>query len=388
MPSEHARLSASAADRWIHCPGSIKLAEDLKLPNTGSAYADEGTMAHSVGEWKILNAEKGPAYQKAKKSWESSEYWSEEMNEATTAYSEEVQRIFLESLQKDASTVRMVEQKIDLTPWIPGGFGTSDAVIIGAGEIHVIDLKYGKGVKVEAQGNPQLRLYGIGSAALFSDLYEFETVVLHIIQPRLDHISEERIPLEELQAWAEEVIKPAAKEASEGSERQACGDWCRFCPARAVCRARADENLKLAQLDFKKPMALSKEEIAEVLAQIDKLQAWAKDVSDYALERALDGEHYDGWKLVEGRANRRYSDEAKVAQQLISEGFNEAMLYERKLLTLTAMEKLVGKKRINEMQDAGLIVKPQGKPVLVPITDKREELSTATSAAEDFGGTT
>ena len=386
MPSSHARLSASAADRWMHCPGSITLTEQLNLPNTGSAYADEGTMAHSVAEWKLTNARKGPKYQKARKAWEASEHWCREMDEATDFYADEVQAIYMRLLQEDAAAVLMVEQRIDLEPWIPGGFGTSDAVVIGNGEIHVCDLKYGKGVKVEAEGNPQLRLYGLGSAALFEDLYEFENVVLHIIQPRLDHISEEHISLADLQAWGDEVIRPAAKEASEGSERQECGAWCKFCPAKAVCRARAEENLALARMEFRQPPALTPEEIAEVLGQIDRLQAWAKDVADYALQQALNGEKYDGWKLVEGRANRRYADETKVAETLRGAGFDDAMLYEKKLLTITAMEKLVGKKRFAELLegDAGLVIKPTGKPVLVPTSDKREELNTANAAASDF----
>lgn len=390
MPSSHARLSASAASRWINCPGSIKLAEDLNLPNTSSAYADEGTMAHSVAEFKITGPKSGPKYQQALKVWQQSEYWCGEMDEATNFYADEVHDIYIGLLHKDSSTILMAEQRIDLTPWIPDGFGTSDAVVIGAGEIHVIDLKYGKGVKVEAEGNPQLRLYGLGSANLFQDLYDFDTVVLHIIQPRLDHISTEKISLDDLKAWAEDVVKPAAKEASEGSDRQACGDWCRFCPAKAICRARAEENLALARMDFKKPAALSKDEIAEVLGQIDRLTAWAKDVEDYALEQALAGEHFDGWKLVEGRANRKYADEDKVVKALTAAGFKKAMLYEQKLLTITAMEKLVGKKQFSELLEgeAGLVIKPTGKPVLVPTSDRREELNTAKAAAEDFGGAT
>ena len=387
MPSSHARLSASAAERWMHCPGSITLTERLQLPNTGSIYADEGTMAHSVAEWKVMHTESGPAYKKERGKWEASEFWCGEMDEATTFYANEVQDIYIRLLQQDAGTVRMVEQRIDLKEWIPGGFGTSDAVVIGAGEIHVVDLKYGKGVKVEAEGNPQLRLYGLGSASLFGDLYDFDTVVLHIIQPRLDHISTERIALKDLRDWGKNEVRPAADEAANGSERTACGDWCRFCPAKAVCRARAEENLELARMDFKKPMELTHDEIVEVLGQIDRLLSWAKDVTDYALAQALAGEKFRGWKLVEGRANRRYTDETKVAVTLKAAGFDEAMLYSKKLLTITDMEKLVGKKRFAELLegDAGLVVKPTGKPVLVPASDKREELNTAQAAADDFG---
>lgn len=387
MPSSHARLSASAASRWLNCPGSIKLAEELHLSGGTSSYADEGTLAHSVAEFKLVGPKKGPKACAERKKWEASEYWCGEMDEATDFYREEVEAVYVDLLRKDASAIIMAEQRIDLTPWIPDGFGTSDAVVIGAGEIHVIDLKYGKGVRVEAPGNPQLRLYGLGSAHLFGDLYDFDTVVLHIIQPRLDHISEERIGLSDLYDWGETVVKPAAKEAANGSDRQSCGDWCRFCPAKAVCRARADENLALARFDFAKPPALSPEEIAEVLGQIDALTSWAKDVSDYALEQALAGEHFDGWKLVEGRANRKYADEGKVAEVLTRAGYDEAMLYERKLLTITAMEKLVGKKNFSTLLEGnmGLVVKPAGKPVLVPASDKREELNTAKAAADDFG---
>jgi len=387
MPSSHARLSASAASRWINCPGSIRLAEELNLPNTSSAYSDEGTMAHSVAETKLTFKGSSEEWVKTRKQWEKSEYWCGEMDEATESYAELVTLTWLGLLNNDPAAVLMAEQRIDLSEWIPGGFGTSDAIVIGGGEIHVFDLKYGKGVKVEAKGNPQLRLYGLGSAHLFQDLYDFNTVVLHIIQPRLDHISEERIPLEDLRAWGRDVVVPAAKEASEGSERQACGEWCRFCPAKAICRARAEKNLELARMDFKKPPVLSKEEIAEVLGQIDALTAWAKDVEDYALEQALAGEHFEGWKLVEGRANRKYTDEDKVVKALEGAGFKRAMLYEQKLLTITAMEKLVGKKQFSELLEgeAGLVIKPAGKPVLVPVTDRREELNTAKAAAEDFG---
>lgn len=388
MPSSHARLSASAAHRWMECPGSIKLAEDSGMTGTSSAYADEGTMAHSVAETKLTFKGSSKEWQKQLKQWEKSEYWCGEMDEATSFYAEEVTITHLKLLKDDPAAVLMAEQRIDLSEWIPGGFGTSDAIVIGGGEIHVFDLKYGKGVKVEAKGNPQLRLYGLGSAALFDGLYDFDTVVLHIIQPRLDHISEERIPLEELRAWGRDVVVPAAKEASEGSERTKAGDWCRFCPVRSICRTRSEENLELAKYDFKKPPLLTPEEIGEVMALADRLVAWVKDVEDYALQKAIEGEHFEGWKLVEGRANRKYADEDKVAKALIEAGYSKAMLYEKKLLTITAMEKLVGKKAFSELLegDKGLVIKPAGKPVLVPSTDKREELNTAKAAADDFSG--
>ena len=255
--------------------------------------------------------------------------------------------------------------------------------MIGDGVINVIDLKYGKGVKVDAVNNSQLRLYGLGAAGLFEGIYDFDRVRMTIIQPRLDHISSEEISLEELRRWAAEEIRPAAEEALAGSERTACGDWCQFCPAKAVCRARAEYCLELARDEFKAPALLTTEEIGEVLRRAEAIKKWAADIADYALQQALAGEHYDGWKVVEGRSNRKYADEVKVADRLKQEGFDEAMLYERKLLGLTAMEKLVGKKKLTETLGE-LIIKPAGKPVLVPESDKRDAISTAEQAKADF----
>ena len=263
---------------------------------------------------------------------------------------------------------------------MPESFGTSDAVVIGGNAIEVIDLKYGKGVRVDATGNPQLRLYGLGAAELFGDLYDFENVRETIIQPRLDHVSTEEIALDDLRAWATEIVAPAARLAMDGAEIWNAGEWCRFCPAKAVCRARAETNLELAKHEFKAPPLLTDEEIGEILKKAEELEKWAADVAAYALDQALAGKHFDGWKLVEGRSVRKYADDIKVAETLKAAGFDEAMLYERKLYGITAMEKIVGKKKLTETLGE-LIVKPAGKPTLVPESDKREAIETA---AADF----
>lgn len=380
MPSKHAKLSASSAFRWINCPGSVALADQLPAPGS-SAYADEGTLAHALAELKLRKF-LGDAdnYDKELTQIQASEYYCGEMDEATDFYAETVQE-HLAAAGEDVEL--MIEQQFSLDNWVPEGFGTSDAVIIGGSTIEVIDLKYGKGVKVEAKNNPQLRLYGLGASALFGDLYDFKTVRTTIIQPRLDHVSGEEIPLKELLLWAEEDVAPKARMAMDGTDYTACGDWCRWCPAKAVCRKRAEYNLELAKDEFKAPPLLTDEEIGEVLRRAEEIQKWTSDIQAYALEQALAGKHFDGWKLVEGRSNRKYADDLKVAETLVAAGYDEAMLYERKLYGITAMEKIVGKKKLTTTL-GDLIIKPAGKPVLVPESDKREAINTTEAAKADF----
>lgn len=382
MPERHARLGPSAAHRWINCPGSVALSEQVSA-TTGGAYAEEGTVAHSLAELKLrkyLGELRGAAYTSKLKKIQSSEYYNNEMEEATDFYVDAVLER-LAAAGEDAEL--MVEQQFGLDQWAPESFGTSDAVVIGSGVIEVIDLKYGKGVRVDAPGNPQLRLYGLGAAGLFGDLYDFETVRETIVQPRLDHVSTEEISLGDLTGWASEVVAPAARMAMDDAEIWEAGEWCRFCPAKAICRARAEANLELAKLDFKQPPLLSDEEIGEILQKAGELEKWAADVAAYALEQALAGKHFDGWKLVEGKSNRKYADDLKVAETLKAAGFDEAVLYERKLYGITAMEKIIGKKKLTETLGE-LIVKPAGKPTLVPESDKREAIKTAEAAAADF----
>lgn len=382
--AKHARLSPSAASRWINCPGSIALSEQCPAPTT-SDYAEEGTTAHALAELKLRafmepTGKLSPLMAKEEKKVKASEFYCGEMEEATDFYHDVVTEKLIAG-GPDAEL--MVEQQFSLGEWVPEGFGTADAVIIAGNVIEVCDLKYGKGVKVSAKENAQLRLYGLGAAWLFGDLYDFDTVRMTIIQPRLDHVSTEEVPLKELLLWAEEEVKPRAIMAIEGTDYTCAGDWCRFCPAKAVCRKRAEANLELAKMEFKLPGLLTDEEIGKVLKQAEDLEKWVADVSAYALQQALEGKTYEGWKLVEGRSIRKYADDLKVAETLKAAGYDEALLYERKLNGITAMEKLVGKKKLTEVL-GDLIIKPAGKPALAPESDKRPAISTTEAAKADF----
>lgn len=379
MPDIHSRFPASASHRWIPCPGSIKISEQMP-PEGASSYAEEGTLAHAIAELKLRIATDRNVKAAELKKLTKSPLWDGEMDEATDYYRD----LVLEHLAgAGVSGELMIEQRVDFSEWVPGGFGTSDAVIVNDDVLEIIDLKYGKGVRVDAKDNSQMRLYALGAFEIFGDLYDFNKVTMTIVQPRLDHVSTEELTIDELLKWATDVVVPAANAAQGDNPATSAGDWCRWCPARAVCRTRADHNLELAKYEFKGGDLLDDDEIAEILAKADELSKWAADVEAYALQQALDGKQYDGWKLVEGRSIRKYKDELKVAETLQAAGFDEAMLYERKLLGITAMEKLVGKKKLTETL-GDLIEKPAGKPVLVPESDKREAINSAAGAAADF----
>lgn len=382
MPTKHAYLPPSSADRWIHCPGSVALAAQLPPPES-STYAEEGTLAHSVAELKLrrnIGELTQRQFTRSMTKYVKSEYWCGEMDEATDFYADTV----IEHLaDAGADAELMIEQYLSLDRWVPESFGTSDAVVIGGDTIEVIDLKYGKGVKVNAESNAQLRLYALGAAALFGDLYDFTQARYTIVQPRLDHVSSETVPLKELLLWAEDEVRPRAVMALEETDYTACGDWCRWCPAKALCRHRAEHNLELAKDEFKAPPLLTDEEIGDVLTRAEAVKRWVEDVQTWALEQAVAGKNFDGWKLVEGRSVRRYADDNKAAEKLIAAGYDEAMLYERKLYGITAMEKILGKKQLSTIL-GDLLVKPAGKPVLVPESDKRNAINNTEAAKADF----
>ena len=384
MPELHAKLSSSASKRWLGCPGSVKLSEHY--PNGSSIYADEGTIAHGVAEGMISKDDKLVQ----KYEVEAAKFYGEhpelngtflEMKMILQPYVDYVFEEYAAQVHEDGAAQLMTEERVDLTEYIPGGFGTSDVVILRQGRLHIIDLKYGKGVSVSAEDNPQLKLYALGTLARFDMLYDIEDVVMTIYQPRLDNVSTDTIKAKDLYTWGEEVIKPGAQLALSEDAPVHAGDWCQFCPARYDCKERARDAMELQK--YLGQMVLSPEEIAEILGKIDRLTKFAEDIKDSALTKALDGEEIPGWKVVEGRSIRKYvGSEEEIVRQCEGAGYDQALLYERKLLTITNMEKLMGKKQFAEVLGA-YVEKPEGKPTLAPESDKRPAI-TNNSAAEDF----
>ena len=269
--------------------------------------------------------------------------------------------------------VVLIEQRVDFSRWVEQGFGTADCIIIADGTLRVIDYKHGLGVLVSAEENPQMQCYALGALELFDDIYDIDQVSMTIYQPRRQNVSTYEISKDDLYRWADEVLKPTADLAFAGDGNFLCGEWCGFCKAKNECRARAEANLKLAQHDFKLPPLLTDTEIEVILGKVDELVSWASDIKEYALQQALSGKEWTGFKIVEGRSNRRYSNEAAVIDAVEKAGFDP---YEKKLLGITAMQKLLGKSRFDELLTA-YIEKPQGKPTLVPDGDKRPAMNTA-----------
>lgn len=366
-PNGHAILSASSSNRWLHCPPSARLGESYE--DKGSDYAAEGTDAHSLCEYKLRKA----LGQKAKNPTKQLSWYSEEMEDCATGYAAYILEQVEAAKQTCADPVVLIEQRVDFSRWVEQGFGTADCIIIADGTLRICDYKHGLGILVSAEDNPQMKCYALGALELFDDIYDIDTVSMTIYQPRRQNISTFEITKYELYRWAEEVLKPTAALAFAGDGNYLCGEWCGFCKAKHECRARAEANLSLAQHDFKLPPLLTDTEIEVILSRVDELVAWASDIKEYALQQAVSGKEWNGWKLVEGRSNRKYTNEAAVIQAVSEAGFDP---YEKKLLGITALQKLLGKSCFDELL-TGFIEKPQGKPTLVPQSDKRPAMNNA-----------
>lgn len=362
---KHAVLSASGAHRWLHCLPSARL--ELEFSNNESGAAAEGTAAHALCEHKL----KKTLHMRSKRP--ISDYNTDEMEEHSDAYVGFVMEQLEVAKQSCKDPLVLIEQRLDYSCYVPDGFGTGDCIIIGDKKLHIIDMKYGMGIIVSAIENPQMKLYALGALEIYDSLYDIEEVSMTIFQPRRENVSTWTISVKELKDWAENELKPKALMAYDGKGEYLPGEWCTFCRAAVKCRARAEEKLKLAQMEFKLPPLLTDSEIEEVLSKLSDLTKWANEIISYATDAAVNhGKEWHGFKVVDGRSIRKYKDEGAVAEAAKANGYKD--IYRQSLITLTEMQKLMGKSKFQEIL-GGLIHKPPGKPTLVPLSDKRPAMN-------------
>lgn len=375
MP-KHAYLSASASHRWLACPPSAKLCANIA--DQTSEYAQQGTDCHELCAYLVEKA-LGRA---GTDPTESLTFYDAEMQNCA----EEYRNYVLEQIEAAKELCQdpqvMIEQRLDFSRWVENGFGTGDCVIVADEVLQIIDYKHGLGVLVSAGddehgGNSQMMCYALGALEAFGDLYDIHQIKMTIFQPRRDNISTYTISKEKLLKWADEVLAPTAQLAYIGKGEFKAGDHCQFCKVKATCRKRAEYNLELAKYDFEMPATLDNIEIASILAKVDEMISWGNYIKEYSLQQAQSGVHFDGWKIVEGRSNRKFTDEAAVASKVKGAGYDP---YEKKLLGITAMSTMLGKKKFEDLLGE-LVYKPPGKPTLVPESDKRPAMNTA---IEDF----
>ncbi|MFV5769539.1 DUF2800 domain-containing protein [Mammaliicoccus sciuri] len=378
----HALLSASGAERWIKCPPSVRASEGIG--DQTSVFAQEGTFAHELSELYFSYMYEGLSsydFEAQLQEFKENEFFNEELNDYVKEYVVEVEERINEAFARNKDAILMFEERLDLTDYVPEAFGTGDVIVYSEGILEIIDLKFGKGVEVSAIENPQLRLYGLGAYELLSLIEDIHTVKTTIIQPRLNNISTEELDAQELVKWGKEVVMPQAEKAYKGEGEFNAGSHCRFCKIKHSCRARAEANA-IPEEKRKSPNLLTDDEVAELLHKIPDIKKWAEDVLSYATEQAhKNNKQYKGWKVVEGRATRKITDQQALLDKLKSNDYDEKELTETKLLSLTKLEKVVGKKKLAE--EAGdLIVKPQGKPTLAVESDKRQAIDRPSAAVE------
>lgn len=383
MPEEksHAVLSASSSHKWLVCTPSARLEE--QFPNKTSEYMEEGTLAHEIAEFKVrsyfLEAISKSAYTRRLNKLKEKQHFSQEMLIHTDTYLEYIKG---ESLKTSSKPFIALEQKVDFSQYVPEGFGTADCIMISGNDLHIIDFKYGKGVKVDATENPQMKLYALGVLFQYGMLYDIKQIRMTIVQPRLDSISEFSMPKDALIEWGENVVKPQAEKAFMGIGDFVQGDHCRFCRAKGACEFRAKENMKIVEeIQEKYNGIISDKEVGEMLSKTDGIEQWLQDLKEYALQQILKGKEVPGWKAVEGKSNRELVDIDKAFEILEANGYKSEILYEKKPLTLTQLEKTIGKANVAKAI-GDYIEKPKGAPTLVKSTDKRESFKI--SAQEEF----
>ena len=368
---KHAVLSASSSHRWLSCTPSARLEQEFEDRETEAAA--EGTAAHALCEHKLCRALKMQSRRPV------SQYDCEEMETCTDGYVQFVLETLAEVKRHCSDPIVSIEQRLDFSCYVPEGFGTGDCVIIADHTLHIIDFKYGQGVLVEAENNPQMMLYALGALCAYDALYDVDEVAMTIYQPRRENISTWTITVDALKAWAKEVLTPRARLAFEGKGDYRPGAWCVFCRAAVKCRARAEEKLALTQYEFAQPPILSDSEIEDILGRLDDLTRWAEEIRAYAQDAAVNhGKQWRGYKVVEGRSIRKYTDETAVIEAASAAGYHD--IFRRTLLPITEMEKFMGRQNFTKIL-GGLVAKPAGKPTLVPISDKRPPIP---SVQNDF----
>lgn len=383
---KHYFVSPSNLHRCLVCTPSAML--ETHFPDSQSPSAAEGTLAHKLAEVELQNFLRcnEPLLKEQRKKLMKSEFWSQSMDDYVEEYVSEVIRRYLNIKEDDPATVLLLEQKIVLDDFIPGGFGYGDAIIVGNHTVEVIDLKYGRNVAVSAEGNPQLRAYALGAYGELSCVYDIDTVVVTIVQPRNGGVSSETVPVKDLLAWADEM-RPRIELALQGEGEFVAGSHCKFCRAAVRCKALADYELEIAKKQFEDASVLSDEDIAEILGKADGLISWVNKITGYALQEAVDkGRKWPGWKLVAGRSNRKLSDEGEARKLLKEAGYTEdQFLKPQEIKGFTDLEKLIGKKKLDTLFK-DVIIKPPGKPKLAPESDKRPEWNAAKADFEDLDG--
>ena len=369
----HAVLSASSSHRWTKCTPAARL--ELEFDDTESSAAAEGTAAHALAEHKLRRALK----MRSKKP--ISPFDCDEMDEYTDVYVDFVLEQLELAKQSCSDPLVLIEQHLDFSKYVPDGFGTGDCILISDKALHIIDLKYGMGILVNAERNSQMMLYSLGALEIYDSLYDIDEVSMTVFQPRRDNVSTWTIPVDDLRDWAENELRIKAELAFKGEGEYCPGDWCTFCRAAVKCRARAEEKLKLAQSEFRLPPLLSDAEIEEVLGKLSDITKWANDLLAYATDAAVNhGKEWSGYKVVAGRSVRKFKDEDAVAEVAKVNGYKD--IYRQSLITLTEFEKLMGKAKFNEVL-GDLVYKPPGKPTLVPVSDKRPAINVS-NATNDF----
>ena len=381
MPSQHAFLSPSASHRWLNCTPAPHL--EYGVEDKGSDFALEGTLAHAYCARRLKEMLELPHEEEDAEIAELHDrFYAKEMDEYVDYYVTTVWQKYLEASDKTRDAKLLVEVRLDFSKYIPESFGTSDAVIIADGMMEVIDFKYGKGVKVDAKDNPQMQIYALGAYEAFSDEYRIESVRMTIVQPRIDNVSVADISIKNLVAWGIRILRPRAYMAYRGEGEQVPGEWCQFCKVKPRCKAIATKSMEIVRRFDDKDLLTKEDMENEILPALPVVRTWLDGIEKYALDQALSGVDYEGYKVVAGRSIRRITDAEAVSDVLSRNGYStELFLKPRELRTIIDLEKLIGRSKFSELCGE-YIDKPQGKPTLVPVTDKRPPFN----PADDFAG--